>query len=132
MIKKKRGRQGILFRVRLGRRTLSLWFLGLIPLGVIRLNQVCAISQTCRRDFWRWSWRRLLMPWRFWFWPCVRCVQHPRPALFLVETESGASVWMYLRAGLHYQLREAVHRNRMPEEKEPEMALGENFSGMAG
>jgi hypothetical protein len=32
--------------------------------------------------------------------------------MFLIQTVSGTRIWLRLRSGLHYQLREAVHRNQ--------------------
>lgn len=131
-MKNKKGRQGRLFRVRLGKRWLSLWLMGVFPLGFVRLAKVNAISQSTRSDFWQCGWRRVFLPWRYWFWPGVRGARHPRPSLFLLETEKGTRVWMYLRAGLHYQLREAVHRNRLQRGTASEVSLGQDATGYPG
>lgn len=108
----KRGRQGRLFRIRLSRRWLSLWLLGFLPLGWIRLDRIVGVEQREVGEFWRPGLKRTLLAWRYWLWPSSPGRALPRPGMFVVRTSSGARVWMRLRSGLHYQLREAVHRNR--------------------
>ena len=105
----KRGRQGFFFRVRLGKETLSLWFLGVIPLGVVRLKHVVSISQTFRSEFWSGGAHRIFCPWRYWVWPGTPPGPQAKHSIFLLETRGGTRIWLRLRAGLHYQLREAVH-----------------------
>lgn len=105
----KRGRQGILFRIRLGSCWLSLWFLGVLPLGLIRLSSITHIQNAERGDFFRGGVRRWLMPWGYWLWPASPGNQ-PHVGVYLLVTRRGSHVWMRLRSGLHYQLREFVHR----------------------
>jgi hypothetical protein len=108
----KRGRQGKIFRIRLGDRWLTLWLLGILPVGWVRLDRIDGIEQREIREFWRPGIKRLFQAWRYWLWPSSPGRVMPRPGTFVVRTASGAQIWMRLRSGLHYQLREAVHRNR--------------------
>ena len=109
----KRGRQGILFRIRLSERRLSLWLLGVVPLGVVPLESVKYIQQRDMAEFWKPGVRRVFFPWRYWFWPSSPGrPPGPKPGLFLIRTRRGTLIWVRLRSGLHYQLREWVHRRQ--------------------
>ena len=109
----KRSYQGFIFRVRLSRRWLSLWFLGLFPLGAVRLSKISTISQGTRGEYWQGGFHRFFCPWRYWVWPGKPRTRELKPGLFILETETGTKIWVMLRSGLHYQLRDGVHRNRI-------------------
>lgn len=115
----KRGRQGVLFRLRLGKSRLSLWFLGVLPLGWIRLASVVSITQSFRGDVWAGGFRRWLRPWRYWVWPGAPRGGRSKGSVFVIETRGGTKVWVCLRPGLHYLLRETVHEAVMRKRRNP-------------
>jgi hypothetical protein len=104
-----RNGQGLLFRIRLGSRWMTLWFLGVIPLGFIHLPSVILIQKADPDDYFRGGFLRWILLWRYWFWPSSPGRQ-PHAGHYLIMTRDGIHIWMRLRSGLHYQLREAVHR----------------------
>lgn len=115
----KRGRQGTLFRIRLGKHHLSLWFLGFLPVAWIRLTRVVSITQSFRGDIWEGGARRWFCPWRYWIWPGAPRGGRANGSIFVIETRGGTRVWVCLRAGLHYQLRAAVHEAVMRRRDKP-------------
>gem|GEM_PF-1763629 len=108
----KSGRQGRLFRVRLGKQKLTLWLLGFVPVGWIRLDAIEGIQQRGMTEFWLPNLKRVFLPWRYWYWPTSPGVRPPRSGTFQIRTHHGTRIWVRLRSGLHYQIREAVHRSR--------------------
>ncbi len=90
---------------------MTLWFLGLIPVGVLSLSCIEHIQKADRWDFLCGGAKRWLLPWRYWFWPSSPGPQ-PHAGLYEIRTRHGLRIWIRLRSGLHYQLREYSHRAR--------------------
>lgn len=111
-VEMKAGRQGRLFRVRLSEHRLTLWLCGFIPVGWVNLKSIEGIQQRGMTEFWSPHPKRIVFPWRYWFWPTSPGVRPPRSGTFQIRTHHGTRIWVKLRSGLHYQLREAVHRSR--------------------
>jgi len=109
------GRQGFVFHVVLGRKWLGLWFLGVVPVAGVRLGRIRNIRGTAHHEYWDGGWERWARPWRYWSWP--GSPGNPRDVPqghYVIETDAGTHIWLRLRSGLHYKLREAVHRQRLP------------------
>ena len=108
------GRQGALFQVVLSQKWLSLWLFGLIPVAGVRLVKIRTLRSSNHREFWEGGLERWGKCWRYWSWP--GSPGPPRQVFqghYLIETVKGTHIWVRLRSGMHYKLREATHRQQM-------------------
>lgn len=86
----------------------------LFPLARVRLAEVEFLRQRSARDLSRLAGDTLRRPARSWYWP------HPLfmgregfdHAPYVLGTRGGTRVFVRLRHGFHYRLREAIHHAR--------------------
>lgn len=110
-----RASQGLIWRMRLDKEGLTLWCFGILPLGRVRLDRVVSLNKGSRRDFYRWGWHRGFCWWRYWNWPGCRRYKGQRCDTFVIALESGTRIWLAMRPGFHYQIREKIHLARQPQ-----------------
>ena len=108
---------GLLFAYALSREWLALKLFRVIPLARVRLARVVYIRQRVWSDLGELVGHAVKRPFRSWYWP------HPfflggagRHAPYVIGTEQGTRIYIRLRTGFHYRLRDAVGRARIPED----------------
>lgn len=108
---------GLVFAYALSRDWLTLKLFRLIPLARVRLAKVIYIRQRVWSDVSELAGDAVKRPFRSWYWP------HPiyfggvgRHAAYVIGTEDGTRIYVRLRTGFHYRLRDAVGRARVPED----------------
>ncbi|MBP7275610.1 MAG: hypothetical protein KBA51_05350 [Kiritimatiellae bacterium] len=106
--------EGWFFAYQLTPDSIRLWWLRCIPLGRILLSNVSFLRQRSQTELTQLVRDTLTRPARSWYWP------HPlrmgRPgfdhAPYVLGTASGSRIYLKLRHGFHYRLREAIGRAR--------------------
>jgi hypothetical protein len=106
--------EGWVFAHGLTETHLHLRLFRLFPLAWVRLDTVEFLRQRSGRELTRFAGDAVRRPGRAWYWP------HPLfmgregfdHAPYVLGTCRGTRVFVRLRHGFHYRLREAIHRAR--------------------
>ncbi len=109
-----REQDGFIWCYELSSDHLALKLFQCLPLGRIRLSNVVYVRQRSAGDLAAW-WRDFfLKPFRSWYWPhpvMSHKVGHSTP--YIIRTRSGNRIYVRLRGGFHYRLRDAIGKARL-------------------
>lgn len=113
--------EGWIFAYQLTSGSLKLWCLRCIPLGRIRLSEVSFLRQRSQEELSRLARDAVTRPARSWYWP------HPfrmgragfDHAPYVLGTTGGTRIYLRLKHGFHYRLREAIGRAREKRDANP-------------
>ncbi len=101
--------QGVVFAYGLTRHHLVLALFRLLPLAWVRYEHIVYIRQRSGSDV-----RSIFVPGRAWYWPHAWFLGRPDfdHAPYVIRTRSGREIFVRLRHGFHYALRDRVGRAR--------------------
>lgn len=99
--------EGFVFAHVLSNRALSLRLFRLLPVGYIRLDRVAYVRRRSPRDL-----RNLFLPGRCYYWPHPLFMGRAEfdHAPYMIRMVNGAQVFVRMRHGFHYRLRDAIGR----------------------
>lgn len=105
----RRETDGVVFAYTLSRRRLTLKLFRLLPVGSVRLEHVLYIRQRSGADVHQLFRDMFTHPFRSWYWP------HPamsyskgQSTSYVLRTRRGCRLYVRMRTGFHYRLRDAV------------------------
>ena len=111
--------QGVLFAYHLSNRWLVLKLLRILPVGWIRVENIQYLRRASSLEFIEPSWRRVLLFWRYWYWPYpLGLIFNRASVLYMLKLRNGTRVYLRLNPSLHFLLRTAVGASLVDEEGE--------------
>ncbi len=101
--------QGVLFAYGLKRHRLVLALFRLLPIAWVRYEDIVYIRQRSAGDF-----RSMFVPGRAWYWPHAWFLGRADfdHAPYVIRTRRGREIFVRLRHGFHYALRDRVGQAR--------------------